>query len=132
VTHTYGAGNYRATVRVTDSRGKQSNNSAGVNIEVTDPQPPAAPGNLVVASTTSNSITLSWTDNADTETGFKLERCLGTTCTDFQQLPAFGSNVTSYTDSGLKTNATYRYRLRSFNGAGNSAYSNIVSGRARK
>jgi hypothetical protein len=132
VTHTYGAGNYRATVRVTDSRGKQSTNSAGVNIEVTDPQPPAAPSNLVVTSTTGNSITLSWTDNADTETGFKLERCQGTTCTDFQQLPAFGANVTSFTDSGLKPNATYRYRLRAFNGAGNSAYSNIVSGRARK
>jgi len=132
VTHTYGAGNYRATVRVTDSRGKQSINSAGVNIEVSDPQPPAAPSNLVVTSTTSNSITLSWTDNADTETGFKLERCQGTNCTDFQQLPAFGANVTSYTDSGLKTNATYRYRLRAFNGAGNSAYSNTVSGRARK
>jgi uncharacterized repeat protein (TIGR01451 family) len=42
VTHTYGAGNYRATVRVTDSRGKQSTNSAGVNIEVADPPPPPA------------------------------------------------------------------------------------------
>ena len=132
VTHTYGAGNYRATVRVTDSRGKQSANTAGVNIEVADPQPPAAPSNLAVASTTGNSISLSWTDNADTETGFKLERCQGTTCTNFQQLPAFGANFTSYTDSGLKVNATYRYRLRAFNAAGNSAYSNTVSGRARR
>lgn len=132
VTHTYGAGNYRATVRVTDSRGKQSANSAGVNIEVADPQPPAAPSNLIVTATTNNSISLSWTDNANTETGFKLERCQGTTCANFQQLPAFGANITSYTDSGLKTNATYRYRLRAFNAAGNSAYSNTVSGRARK
>jgi hypothetical protein len=132
VTHTYGAGNYRATVRVTDSRGKQSTNSAGVNIEVADPQPPVAPSDLVVISTTMNSISLSWADNADTESGFKLERCMGTTCTDFQQLPAFGADATSFTDSGLKANATYRYRLRAFNAAGNSAYSNTVSGRARK
>ncbi len=40
ITHTYAAGNYRATVQVTDSRGKQSTNSAGVNLEVADPQPP--------------------------------------------------------------------------------------------
>jgi predicted phage tail protein len=79
-----------------------------------------------------NSISLSWADNSDTESGFKLERCAGTTCTNFQQLPAFGANVTSFTDSGLKSNSTYRYRLRAFNAAGNSAYSNIVSGRARK
>lgn len=132
ITHTYGAGNYRATVRVTDSRGKQSANTAGVNIEVADPQPPAAPSDLAVTSTTSSSISLSWADNSDTETGFKLERCMGATCTNFQQLPAFGANVTSYNDTGLKANATYRYRLRSFNAAGNSAYSNTVSGRARK
>lgn len=132
VTHTYSAGNYRATVRVTDSRGKQSTNSAGVNIEVADPQPPAAPSDLVVISTTMSSISLSWADNSDNERGFKLERCMGTTCTNFQQLPAFGADITSFTDSGLKSNATYRYRLRAFNAAGNSAYSNIVSGRARK
>lgn len=132
VTHTYGAGNYRATVRVTDSRGKQSANSAGVNIEVADPQPPAAPGDLVVTATTNSSISLSWTDNSDTETGFKLERCQGTACTNFQQLPAFGADVTAYNDTGLKANATYRYRLRAFNAAGNSAYSNTVSGRARR
>jgi len=132
VTHTYGAGNYRATVHVTDSRGKQSANTAGVNIEVADPQPPAAPSDLVVTSTTMNSISLSWADNSDTESGFKLERCMGTTCTNFQQLPAFGANITSYNDTGLKANATYRYRLRAFNAAGNSAYSNTASGRARK
>jgi hypothetical protein len=34
ISHTYEAGNYRAQVRVTDSRGKQSENAAGVNIEV--------------------------------------------------------------------------------------------------
>jgi hypothetical protein len=132
ITHTYAAGVYRATVRVTDSRGKQSANAAGVNIEVADPQPPAAPSDLAVTGTTGTSISLSWTDNADNETGFKLERCQGTSCTNFQQLPAFGANITSYTDTGLKANMTYRYRLRAFNAAGNSDYSNTVSGRARK
>ena len=132
ITHTYAAGNYRATVQVTDSRGKQSTNSAGVNLEVAEAQPPAAPGNLVVIDTTNNSISLSWADNSNSETGFKLERCQNSNCTNFQQLPAFGANITSYTDSGLKANATYRYRIRAFNAAGNSAYSNMVTGRARK
>lgn len=34
VSHVYQSGNYRATVRVTDSRGMTSNNAAGVNISV--------------------------------------------------------------------------------------------------
>jgi hypothetical protein len=132
ITHTYAAGNYRATVRVTDSRGKQSANTAGVNLEVSAPRPPEAPTELVVTSTTSTSISLSWSDNSDNETGFKLERCQGANCTNFEQLPAFGADITTYTDSGLKANAQYRYRIRAFNGAGNSAYSNTVNARARR
>jgi predicted phage tail protein len=103
-----------------------------VNLEIEDAQPPAAPSNLAITATSANTISLSWTDNATTETGFKLERCQNNNCTNFQQLPAFGANTTTYTDTGLKANATYRYRIRAFNAAGNSAYSNIVSGRARK
>jgi hypothetical protein len=132
ITHTYAAGNYRATVRVTDSRGKQSTNSAGVNLEVAEVQPPAAPGSLVVIATGNDSLSLAWNNNGNTGTGFKLERCLNANCTNFEQLPAFGANVSSFTDTGLTTNATYCYRLRAFNAAGNSAYSNIVSGQARK
>jgi hypothetical protein len=66
-----------------------------------------------------------WTDNAINENGFEIERCKGTKCTNFARITAVGSDVTSYSDTGLSRNTTYRYRVRAYNNAGVSAYSNI-------
>jgi hypothetical protein len=38
-----------------------------------------------------------------------------------------GANIKNYTNTGLKRNTTYRYRVRAFNGAGASAYSNTAT-----
>jgi fibronectin type 3 domain-containing protein len=38
------------------------------------------------------------------------------------------ANVTSFTDGGLPSQTTYSYRVRAYNAAGNSRYSNTVSG----
>jgi hypothetical protein len=38
-----------------------------------------------------------------------------------------GANVTSYANTGLSSNTTYRYRVRAYNASGNSSYSNIAS-----
>ena len=128
VSHTYDAGNYRATVRVTDSRGKVSGNTAGVNLEVASaPSKPAAPSNLEVTGITSSQISLRWTDNSSNETGFNVERCEGTTCTAFRYVATRGANVVTFTNTGLTANTAYRYRVRANSNAGNSAYSNIVS-----
>ena len=72
-------------------------------------------------------INLSWTDNSGNETGFSIERCTGNNCTNFAQIATVGANVTSFPDTGLATNTRYRYRVRAFNGSGNSAYSNIIT-----
>jgi endonuclease/exonuclease/phosphatase family metal-dependent hydrolase len=94
--------------------------------------PPSAPANLTaVASTTANQVTLSWTDTSSNETTFKIERCSGTTCSNFVQVNMVGANVTSFTNTGLARNTTYRYRVRAFNSSGNSAYSNIVTIKTR-
>jgi hypothetical protein len=37
------------------------------------------------------------------------------------------SNTTGYTDTGLSASTSYSYRVRAFNDAGNSEYSNIAS-----
>ena len=66
-------------------------------------------------------LQLAWTDNANSEDGFKIERKAGTTGT-YTQVTTVGPNVTSYTDFGLADGATYCYRVRAFNSAGNSAY----------
>jgi hypothetical protein len=75
---------------------------------------------------------LSWTDNSNNETGFSIERCDGQNCTDFAPIATVGANVTSYPDTGLTPNTRYRYRVRAFNGVGNSAYSNIAQDRTPK
>ena len=67
-------------------------------------------------------LQLAWTDNSNNEDGFRIERKTGTSG-NYGEIITLGINATSYTDSGLTDGATYCYRLRAFNSAGNSAYS---------
>jgi len=90
--------------------------------------PPAAPYDLgVVQHSTqpSSSLVLSWTDAASSESGFSVER--STNGSTFGAIASLGANVTTFTNTGLAAGTTYYYRVRAFNGAGNSAYSNIAS-----
>jgi len=68
-------------------------------------------------------LTATWADNSSNETGFKIERKTGAAGT-FAQIASVGANTTSYTDSSLASGITYCYRVRAFNTAGNSAYTN--------
>jgi murein tripeptide amidase MpaA len=86
--------------------------------------PPAAPANLAAAAASSSQINLSWTDNDSSEQGFKIERCTGAECSDFAQIAAVGANVTSYANTGLSAATSYSYRVRAYNAAGDSDYSN--------
>ena len=87
---------------------------------------PAAPSNLVATAVSRSQINLTWTDNATNETGFYIERCKGATCTNFKKIATVGANVISFSNTGLSANTTYRFRVRAYNTAGNSAYSNIA------
>jgi Fibronectin type III domain len=88
---------------------------------------PADPTGLSVTELTSNSISIAWTDNSSDEDGFKIERCTGANCTDFQLLATMPTNVASITDWGLSKNRTYKYRVCAYNSAGNSAYTNTTT-----
>jgi titin len=90
---------------------------------------PNAPTGLIVTSTTSTSIVLSWADNATDETGYLVERApdnAGVAGT-FAQISSRSANTTTYTNTGLASGTTYWYRVRAA-GPTNSDYSNIVSG----
>jgi len=91
--------------------------------------PPAAPSGLSVVATpnSSSKLSLSWTDPGNEETGFKLERCIGSGCTNFAEIGALPANTVDYMDKGLQANTLHRYRIRAYNAVGNSAYSNIAS-----
>ena len=96
---------------------------------VAGPAPPAAPSNLVATTFSTTQINLSWTDNSSDETGFRIERCTGASCTNFAQVAEVGANVTTFANTGLTKNTTYTFRVRAFNSGGNSAYSNVASAR---
>ena len=93
------------------------------------PTVPNAPSSLTATAGASGSrtINLSWADNSGNETGFKIERCRNATCTSFSQIATVGANTTSFSNTGLSAGKTYRYRVRAYNGVGDSAYSNIAS-----
>jgi hypothetical protein len=96
------------------------------------PLTPAAPSNLVATTVSRTQINLSWTDNSDNESGFKIERCKGANCTNYAEVAQVTANVTTFANTGLTKNTTYRYRVRAFNAGGNSAYSNATSARTLK
>ncbi len=88
---------------------------------------PAAPTNLTFVSSTSNSITLSWTDNSINEQNFQLQRSPNGT-TGWATIASVAANTTTYTNTGRKPNTTYFYRVRAHNSVGNSAWTSVVSG----
>lgn len=91
--------------------------------------PPAAPYDLAVAQNPAqptSSLVLTWTDASTTETGFRVERSANGT--SFTQIASPGANATTFTDTALTAGTTYYYRVRAFNAAGNSGYSETRSG----
>jgi acid phosphatase type 7 len=96
------------------------------------PVPPAAPSGLSAVAVSSTRINLSWTDNSADESGFRIERCKNVSCTSFAQVAQVGAGITTFADTTVTKNSTYNYRVRAFNTAGNSAYSNTASARTPK
>ena len=88
-----------------------------------------APSGLAVTNSSSSpttSLVLSWNDNANNETGYRVERSLDGA--SFAQVGQVGTNVRTYTSSGLAAATTYYYRVYTYNGGGTSGYSNMASG----
>ena len=79
---------------------------------------------LFSAVSTHGRVTIRWQDNSTNEQGFHVERALGGGA--FSRLASVGTNVTTFTDNSLLAGIVYRYRVRAYNAAGSSAYSNIV------
>jgi parallel beta-helix repeat protein len=86
--------------------------------------PVAASGlNATTASTTQINVT--WNDNSDNETGFRLERRIG--AGSWSTVTTTAANATSYSNTGLTPATTYEYRVYALNAAGDSTASNTDS-----
>jgi hypothetical protein len=88
----------------------------------TGPDVPASPSSLKASAASASSVTVSWSDNSGDEAGFKLERSANGV--DFAEIATLGANATGFADTGLSAKTSYWYRVRAFNSAGLSGYSN--------
>lgn len=84
---------------------------------------PVSPASLTATAASSAQINLSWTDNSNNETTFNIERAPGGTTT-FTEIATVGAGVTTYQNTGLTASTSYIYRVRAYNSAGYSAYTN--------
>jgi hypothetical protein len=81
--------------------------------------PPAAPTSLVTSIQNKNHVRLTWKDNANNESGFRVQRSLDGV--NWTLLATVGANTTSYT-SGALSRGTYAFRVCAYNSNGDSAY----------
>ena len=99
--------------------------SATWNFTTTD-VPPSPPSNLVLTPQRPTQIRLNWADNSSNEDGFHIERRLSGSGV-FNEVAAVGGGATTYLDTALAEWTYYLYRVRAYNTAGNSSYTNTDS-----
>ncbi|MBW1750518.1 MAG: S8 family serine peptidase, partial [Deltaproteobacteria bacterium] len=85
-----------------------------------------APSGLTATAVSASRIDLTWTDNSNIETGFRIERKTGLGGT-YAEIGSVGLDVETYSDTGLSASTEYFYRVISFNGGGDLEQSNEAS-----
>lgn len=80
---------------------------------------------LIPVVATAAQLTIQWADNSDNENGFTLERSVNGF--DFLPIADVAPDTETYTDSSLLPGVEYWYRVKAFNAAGESGYSNTAS-----
>ena len=79
---------------------------------------PTAPSGLSGDASTPGVIALSWTDNADNETSYAVQR--SDDGNSWSTLASLGANAQSYNDSSVASLTTYFYRVLAGNSAGDA------------
>jgi len=90
---------------------------------------PGSPTALTATVQAGPQVLLNWTDNANNESGFLVERSVNGGA--FTLLTTVGAKsntgIVSYTDMNVLSGTAYSYRVAAINAAGKSAYSNTAS-----
>jgi len=99
-------------------------NTAGVNL------PPVAPSNPTATAfrfnNNSDRVTVTWTDNSNNETGFRIQRATDAAFTVGLTTSTVNTNVTTFTSGNLPRGATYYFRVQAYNASGVSAWVNAT------
>ena len=128
--HTYAsAGTPTATLTVTDNQGAASTTSLSISVTEGTTEPNAPSTLSARLASKKKLVTLHWTDNSTNESGFYIERAQTSTTPVFTQIAQVDANVTSY--ASTESAGTWSYRVRAWNSAGTSAYSNTVTIKVR-
>jgi fibronectin type 3 domain-containing protein len=118
---------YYYRVRATNAAGDSAYSS---EVSITTPALAPTPTNGQVTSTTTTSIAMQWTDNANNEDGFKVYRAVGggNTFVFVIALPADTNpapSIATWTDTGLTAGTQYDYHIQAFNLAGYSDFTGV-------
>lgn len=84
---------------------------------------PAAPSVLIASTLSSSQINLTWTDNANNESGFQIERAISANV-NWVVIATVNANVVAYSSISLSPATRYYYRVRAFRTSTVSSYSN--------
>ena len=87
---------------------------------------PADPSNVAATATRQGNnerVTLTWTDNANNESGFEIQRTTNAAFTTGLNTSSVGANVTTITTGNI-SRVSYYFRVRAVNVIGNSAWVN--------
>ena len=118
---------YRYRVGAQNSVGTSYSAPSG---NVVIPAPPAAPTNVTATAARQGGsaarITVTWTDVATTETGYRIQRATNATFTANLVTSTVGANVTTFTTGNVARNTSFYLRVQAYNGAGNSAWVNAT------
>jgi hypothetical protein len=119
------SGSHRYFYRVSalDATGRSVPSAAANLINV-----PSAPFNVTVTSWTADKLVVNWRDVTG-DTGYRIERSLDGI--DFTPVGNVGTNVPSFTDTGLDAGTTYYYRVFAKSPFGDSPSSAIASNSTR-
>jgi hypothetical protein len=115
------AGTYRVNVAVS---GGGADNAPTVAVTFTVGSTLTAPSAATATKGVLDAVTVGWTDNSATESGFAVERSSGVA---FAEVGRVAANAVSFLDTTARaTPGTYSYRIRAFDATSYSGYSDTA------